>query len=33
MAPRHFMDKSLFLRTLNDKMEKDNTRQGDLYEG
>ena len=32
MAPRHFMDKSLFLRTLNDKMEKDNTRQGDLYE-
>ena len=29
MAPRHFMDKSLFLRTLNDKMEKDNTRQGD----
>ena len=33
MAPRHFMDKSLFLRTLNDKMERDNTRQGDLYEG
>ena len=33
MAPRHFMDKSLFLRTLNDKMEKNNTRQGDLYEG
>ena len=33
MAPRHFMDKSLFLRTLSDKMEKDNTRQGDLYEG
>lgn len=33
MAPRHFMDKSLFLRTLNDKMEKENTRQGDLYEG
>ena len=33
MAPRHFMDKSLFLRTLNDKMKKDNTRQGDLYEG
>ena len=33
MAPRHFMDKSLFVRTLNDKKEKDNTRQGDLYEG
>ena len=33
MAPRHFMDKSLFLRTLNDKMERDDTRQGDLYEG
>ena len=33
MVPRHFMYKSLFLRTLNDKMEKDNTRQGDLYEG
>ncbi|MBQ0070394.1 MAG: TIGR01212 family radical SAM protein, partial [Spirochaetales bacterium] len=31
VAPRHFMDKSLFLRTLNAYMEKNGTRQGDLY--
>lgn len=33
MAPRHFMDKSLFLRTLNETMTAHGTRQGDLYEG
>lgn len=31
MAPRHFMDKSLFLRTLNDRMKENGTMQGDLY--
>lgn len=31
VAPRHFMDKSLFLRTLNQFMTENGTRQGDLY--
>lgn len=31
-APRHFMDKSLFLSYLQKRMEENGTRQGDLYE-
>lgn len=31
VEPRHFMDKSLFLRTLDDYMVRNGFRQGDLY--
>ncbi|MGN1163583.1 MAG: TIGR01212 family radical SAM protein [Candidatus Ornithospirochaeta sp.] len=33
MAPRHFMDKSQFLNTLEGRMTLHGTKQGDLYEG
>ena len=31
IAPRHFMDKSLFLKTLDEYMKSNNMKQGDLY--
>lgn len=31
IAPRHFMDKSLFLKTLDEYMKSRNIKQGDLY--
>lgn len=33
LSPRYFMDKSLFIKTLDERMREHNTRQGDLYKG